>query len=76
MIYEFTEEELNNNKRGLFSPGQRKMIEGLASGYAGTQWGNLKIAVVFLLIIFSVMTVITLQNEGMKTVTAPSCQRD
>ncbi len=67
MIYEFTEEELNTNKRGLFSPGQRKMIEGLASGYGSMQWGNLKIAVVFLFIVFSVMTVITLQNEGMKT---------
>ena len=66
MIYEFTEEELNANKRGLFSAGQRKMIEGVASGYASTQWGNLKIAVVFLLVISSVMTVITLQNEGMK----------
>jgi hypothetical protein len=62
-IYEFTDEELKSNKRGFISPGQKKMINGMAGGIRRSQMGNAKVAIIFPFIGLCMVLGLSLSNE-------------
>jgi len=47
-MFEFTEDDLNANKRGFFSASQKETIKNYADGIRRSQQGGLKIVVFFL----------------------------
>jgi hypothetical protein len=63
-VYEFSEEELRSNQRGVISDGQKEMLRQLAVGIRGSQRNTAKIAIVFPLIGLCLILGLSLSNES------------
>ena len=62
-MYEFTEEDLKFNKRGLISPGQKEWLGMTARGVRSFSWINAFIAVGFMFLGLCIVLALYLQNE-------------
>jgi len=62
-MFEFTEEDLKANKRGLLSPSQREWLKSIAQGTRSFSWTNSFIAIGFVFLGLCIVLGLSLQNE-------------
>jgi hypothetical protein len=66
-VYEFTDEELRTNQRGLISPAQKEMLHQMAVGIRRSQRGTAKVAIIFPLIGLVMILGLSFSNESART---------
>ena len=71
-MFEFTEEDLNANKRGQLSPSQKQWLKGIAQGTRSFSWTGLFITMGFAFLGICIVLGLSLQNERAR---APRCFR-
>jgi hypothetical protein len=62
-MFEFTEEDLNINKRGQLSPGQQQWLKSIAQGTRSFSWTGLFITMGFAFLGVCMVLGLSLQNE-------------
>jgi hypothetical protein len=62
-LFDFTEEELNLNKRGQISPRQRDWLNMTARGIRSSSWTSVYVTVGFLFLGLCIILALYLQNE-------------
>lgn len=62
-MYEFTEEDLQYNKRGQLSPSQKEWLNMIARGARSFSWKNSCIAIAFAFLGLCIIIALNLQNE-------------
>lgn len=62
-IFEFTEEDLTLNKRGLLSPRQKEWLGMTARGILNCSWTSALVAIFFLVLGLGMTLALYLQNE-------------
>src|SRR5215213_11674430 len=62
-MFEFTEDDLNSNKRGQLSQSQKDWLKSIAQGTRSFSWRNSFIAVGFMLLGLCIVLALSLQNE-------------
>ena len=62
-FYEFTDEDLNSNQRGLITPRQRQWVLGMAKGIRASQRGGFPIVIFFMILGFGLVLGMNLSNE-------------
>ena len=62
-MFEFTEEDLNLNKRGQLSPSQKEWLKGIAQGTRSFSWTGLFITMGFAFLGLCIVLGLSLQNE-------------
>jgi hypothetical protein len=62
-MFEFTEEDLKANKRGLLSPSQKEWLKSIAQGTRSFSWTNSFIAIGFVFLGLCIVLGLSLQNE-------------
>ena len=64
MLFEFTEEDLRSNKRGIVTPSQLKWLKGFARGIVASHRGGWPVIIFFLLLGTGVILAMNLSNES------------
>lgn len=62
-MYEFTQDDLRSNRRGVLSQGQRDYLKTIGEGGVRMQNWNVRIAVGFMLLGLCIISALYLQNE-------------
>ena len=62
-IFDFTEEDLKSNQRGLVSPRQREWLNMTARGIRSSSWTGIYVTVGFMFLGLSITLALYLQNE-------------
>jgi len=67
-MFEFTEEDLKANKRGLLSPSQKDWLKSFARGVRSFSWRSAFISIAFTLLGLCIVLALFLQNEDSRAV--------
>ena len=62
-FYDFTEEELQSNRRGFITPRQKQWVLGMAKGIRASQRGGFPFVVFFMILGFGLVLGMNLSNE-------------
>lgn len=62
-MFDFTDQDLDLNRRGRLSPRQKEWLKGIAQGARSFSWTNAAIAVGFMLFALCLILALYLQNE-------------
>ncbi|NWF63496.1 MAG: hypothetical protein HXY38_04240, partial [Chloroflexi bacterium] len=62
-FYEFTDEELQSNRRGFITPRQKQWVQGMAKGIRASQRGGFPIIIFFMILGFGLILGMNLSNE-------------
>jgi putative copper export protein len=66
-IFEFTEEDLKSNKRGLVSPRQKEWLKNFARSVRRFSWRSAFISIGFTFLGLCIVVALYLQNEDSRT---------